>query len=406
MPRPGQKDRGFRQEAFQNAGGHPPGPVIWAHAIKAEHVSPLCQLSERLQSRRPDCTLLLSLSEDQPENTPFTERSIEEQSAIPVSLPAESAASVDAFLDHWRPEFVLWTSGKLQPIFVERVTRRKIPFGLVAAEADLLSTSSWRWFKGASRATLNKLSFIFTLDAASFRNVEHLKLDSVDVAFGGPLLESAVSLPYKEAEREEMAELLLGRQVWLAAHVSDREIPIILDAHRQVVRYSHRAVLILTPDQKADHEKYMSLIEKSAMRCVRWSEGDMPEESTQVIFADVEGELGLWYRLASIAFMGNSLFPGMMGSDPNEPAAHGAAILHGPNLGSRTVSYARFTEAAAARQVSDENTLAAAVTRLIQPDQCATMAHTAWEVASRGAVLTDMIAERVLDDIEKHGPPG
>ncbi|MEM6482089.1 MAG: glycosyltransferase N-terminal domain-containing protein, partial [Pseudomonadota bacterium] len=345
--------------------------------------------------------LLLSCADARAKNDP-----IEEQAIIPIQLPAESAVSIDAFLDYWRPDFVLWTAGNLRPIFVDRITRRSIPFGLVAAEADLLSKSSWRWFTGSSRTSLGKLTFIFTRDAASFRIVEQMKLESVDVAFGGPLLESAVTLPYNETEREEMAELLLGRQVWLATHVSERELPVILNAHRQIIRYSHRAVLIVVPDQTADPERCMSVIEKSAMRMVRWSEGEMPEESTQVVFADVEGELGLWYRLAPIAFMGNSLFPEMKGSDPNEPAAHGAAILHGPNLGNRTASYALFTEVAAARQVADESTLAAAVTRLIQPDQCAAMAHTAWEVASRGAVLTDMIAERVLDQIEQTGPRG
>lgn len=379
----------------------PKGSLIWGHATRAEHVPPLLELAERLRGQNPDCTLLLSAVDDA-----FDTGSSESLGAIKTALPSDNATSVDAFLDLWQPDYVIWTAGNLRASIVDRTTRRNIPMSLVAAESSLLTTSSWRWLKGLSRSLLTRFDCVFAIDAASLRDLGNLKLETVDVTLGGPFMESAISLPYNEAERAEMTGLLLGRPIWLAAHVDEKELTILLEAHRRVMRFSHRAMLILVPEPNADQNAFLEELEKSGLTTIRWSDGEPPSEATQIVFADIEGELGLWYRLAPISFMGSSLFPGMTGSNPYEPAAHGSAIVHGPHLGRLANSYARFSDASAAKRVTDADSLAAAITRLIQPDQCASMAHTAWEVASRGSTLTDTIAERILDHIDQVGPRG
>ena len=110
--------------------------------------------------------------------------------------------------------------------------------------------------------------------------------------------------------------------------------------------------------------------------------------------------MGLWYRLAPITFMGSSLQSGQWGRDPNEPAAHGSAILYGPYVRRYLSSYTRFAEAGAARIVRDAETLGTAVKRLIPADQSAAMAHAAWDVASQSAGVTDKILDLVQDTLD------
>jgi 3-deoxy-D-manno-octulosonic-acid transferase len=119
------------------------------------------------------------------------------------------------------------------------------------------------------------------------------------------------------------------------------------------------------------------------------------------LLADTRGEMGLWYRLATIAMMGSSLLPGMGGSDPNEPASHGAAIIYGPNVGRYLPSYRRYASAGGARIVRDADTLAAAVAHLIAADRSAAMAHAAWEVATVGAEVTDQILALLHDILDE-----
>ena len=115
----------------------------------------------------------------------------------------------------------------------------------------------------------------------------------------------------------------------------------------------------------------------------------MPDETTQMILTETPGELGLWYRLAPLVFLGGSLVPGHGGEDPLEAAVHGTALLYGPNVGRHLPAYSRLAEAGAARIVRDFDSLSAAVSQLIAPDRAAAMAHAGWDVVSQGAALTD-----------------
>ncbi len=113
---------------------------------------------------------------------------------------------------------------------------------------------------------------------------------------------------------------------------------------------------------------------------------------TDVYLADTLGEMGLWYRIASVSFVGGSLAE-VGGHNPFEPALLGSAILHGPHVRNFADGYARLGQADAAVLVRDADGLAAALTYAISPERAARMAAAAWDAMSDGAEVTD----RVLD---------
>jgi 3-deoxy-D-manno-octulosonic-acid transferase len=61
------------------------------------------------------------------------------------------------------------------------------------------------------------------------------------------------------------------------------------------------------------------------------SRGHLPSADTDIYVADTMGELGLFYRIAPVVFMGGSLVM-HGGQNPIEPAKLDAAILHGPHV--------------------------------------------------------------------------
>ena len=61
------------------------------------------------------------------------------------------------------------------------------------------------------------------------------------------------------------------------------------------------------------------------------SAGDAPREGTEIYLADTMGELGLFYRLATVAFVGGTLIP-HGGQNPLEAAKLGCAVIHGPHM--------------------------------------------------------------------------
>jgi 3-deoxy-D-manno-octulosonic-acid transferase len=134
---------------------------------------------------------------------------------------------------------------------------------------------------------------------------------------------------------------------------------------------------------------------------MRWGDDPYPDETTQVMVADDPGDRGLFFRVAPVSFLGSSLVSGHGGCDPFEAAALGSAVLYGPKVRNFLPSYGRLATAGAARIVNDAGALGNAVSRLIAPDQAATMAHAGWDVISEGAELADRVIEMVQDRLDE-----
>ncbi|MEI4260616.1 3-deoxy-D-manno-octulosonic acid transferase [Roseovarius sp. D0-M9] len=392
-------------DAFEPSEPRPEGAVIWGHATSLEHANALVQMIQRLAVARGGAAgvagggLHLLLTTAQGVELPHHKRAL----TCHQTLRADTAANAAAFLAHWRPDICLWTGGDLMPALLTSADTAGVPLILVDADATMLERSSWRWLPDMTPALLTRFRRIMARSDGAARHLRSLGVPEDKLSVTGLFQEGAIALPYDEPLREEMATSLRGRPIWLAAMVCHSELEVILTAHRQASRLAHRLFLILVPEDETETEAFRATLRKGNWRHAVWSQGGMPGEATQVLLADTRGEMGLWYRLATIAFMGNSLLPGMTGSDPNEPAAHGTAIVYGPNVPRYLPSYKRYAGAGGARIVRDAGTLAGALAHLIAADRSATMAHAAWEVATAGAEVTDHILDMLqdmLDDLE------
>ncbi|MEI4233149.1 3-deoxy-D-manno-octulosonic acid transferase [Roseovarius sp. D22-M7] len=373
----------------------PDGPLIWAHAIDPERADTLIDLSKRLVQHRASLHMILTGP------GPAPQRLDPRGAVIWQEAPDDTGPAADVFLDHWRPDICLWTGGDLKPALLIHAAERDIPLYLVDADEARLDRTTWRWAPDLPRAVLGRFAEIHARSDSAARLLRRLGAPNASLRTTGPFLAEALTLPHDMSDREEMARILRGRPVWLAAMVQAAELYTVLDAHENLGRVAHRSLLILVPDDMAEADTFARHLSAAGWRHVRWSQGEMPGEATQVVLADAPGEMGLWYRLAPVAFMGSSLMPGYSGRDPNEPAAHGSAIIHGPHVARYRDRYARYARADAARRVEDAETLFEAVQALMPPDRSALMAQAAWNVASKGAAVTDRIVDMLLDRLDR-----
>ena len=372
----------------------PEGEVIWAHATSETRAAALIQITTRLRAQRPGLHLLLTLGPDVA--LPQQLRDF----VIPVTLPDENPDAVNAFLDLWRPDLCLWTGGQLRHALLDATAGRQVPMFLIDADDSGFDTSRWRWLPDLTKVTLRRFDKVLASSGNSANRLLKLGVAPADITITGPLMEGCAALPCNDKARDRMAQMLDGRPVWLAAMVQPAEVQVVVAAHRAALRSAHRRLLILVPDDPAQGEAMTADLRRDGWRVTQWSKGETPDESCQILVADTRGEMGLWYRLASITFMASSLEPGHGGQDPYEPAGLGSAILYGPNVSRYMATYTRLSSAGAARLVRDADTMAAAVNLLTAPDQAAAMAHAAWEVTTAGAEVTDRVMELIQDTLD------
>ncbi|WP_136636266.1 3-deoxy-D-manno-octulosonic acid transferase [Pseudooceanicola onchidii] len=367
----------------------PRGPLIWAHAADPDRVQALIQLAIRAEAQRPGLNMLITVAEDRdlPVGLP--------PHVLTAVAPRDQTTDCTDFMAHWRPDVGVWHTGHLRPSLLGVARHADLPMILVDATEEGFAEPRMSWLRRKDRSALSVFEVIYVTSGNAGRLLTRIGAPADRIEVTGHLQEGTAALPCNEDTRTDMAETLATRPIWLAAMVQPDEFPTVIEAHRQAIRAAHRLMLILVPLRPEDGDVMCTSLTDQGLRHIRWSDGGYPEETTQVLIADTFGEMGLWYRLSPVTFMGSSLTAGHGGRDPYEPAALGSAILYGPNVSRHIQSYSRFARAGAARMVKDAATLSAAVLRLNAPDQAAVMAQAAWEVATEGAEVTDKVLERL-----------
>ncbi|MBC7585992.1 MAG: 3-deoxy-D-manno-octulosonic acid transferase, partial [Tardiphaga sp.] len=98
-------------------------------------------------------------------------------------------------------------------------------------------------------------------------------------------------------------------------------------------------------------EAIAQMIAASGAEVALRSRDETPTAATDIYVADTMGELGLFYRLSPVVFMGGSLVP-HGGQNPIEAVKLGASIVHGPHVFNFTDVFAALDAAGGARQAA------------------------------------------------------
>ena len=386
----------FKKDSSPLRRKRPDGQLIWLHAGEMGREDTIFKLLERAVAARPGTTLLITISNPEVMSIKNPKNTIVEK------IAGAKISDPKAFMAHWMPNICIWSSRETHWSLFRQIHRQAMPMFL-ANENNFMpvQTMEMRGLSGILiKMKILLCSQFVRISATSgyFRKIGSSR--KIKAYLLGRVTSGMTCLPYDESDRDELSILLRGRPVWLAANIAANEIDTVLDANGVVNKLAHRTLLILNPKDINHIPDCIESLKKRKVSYVVWSEGEIPQEKNQIVLADSSDDMGLWYSLATTSFMGGSLCEGGLGSDPNEPAAHGSAILHGPYVESYKQHYSRFSDAGAALVVHDSDSMADQVLNLMPPDKSAIMAHAAWEVAFSEAMAMERIIVRLHDKLD------
>jgi 3-deoxy-D-manno-octulosonic-acid transferase len=214
------------------------------------------------------------------------------------------------------------------------------------------------------------------------------------VLIAGDIKYDAPALPADRRELAELSGLVSGRQIWIAASTHAGEERIAARAHKRLAAVFPDALTLIAPRHPERGEAILREIEAEGLVCALRSRGERPGRGTSVYVCDTIGELGLFYRLAGVVFVGKS-FAGGGGQNPIEPARLASAILHGPMVDNFADAYAALDAAGGAVEIGDPDGLGEALIALFaDAAKLRAMARAAGDTVERqsGAVERSMKA--------------
>jgi 3-deoxy-D-manno-octulosonic-acid transferase len=262
---------------------------------------------------------------------------------------------------------------------------------LINARFSARAAGRWRLAPRLARQLLGSFRIVL---AQSEADAERLRsLGARQTVVRGNLKYAAPPLPADPVKLAALRETVGDRPVFLAASTQPGEEELVLAAHRALAPAHPRLLTIIVPR----HPERGAAIAAAAgdLATSRRAAGSLPGPGDAVHVADTLGELGLFYRLASVCLVGGSLVP-HGGQNPLEAARLGCPILFGPHHWNFADPVARLLAAGGARQV-EAGTLAAAVADVLTDyGQGRRMAEAAAQVAAAGAELPGLVAEKLL----------
>ena len=276
--------------------------------------------------------------------------------------PLDAPAYVRRFLDHWEPDIALFAESELWPNMILETDARGVPLVLVNARVSERSYLRWRRFPKTIQAILGAVDLCLAQSPADATRLMDLGAARVQVA--GNLKYDVPALPADPTQLARLRALIGARPVWLAASTHAGEEEIALAAHCGLLDRFPNLLTIVAPRHPERGGQIAAMARQYGVPASQRSSGGIPGPETQFYVADTIGEMGLFYRLCGIVFLGKSL-AGEGGQNPIEPVKLGAAILHGPNVSNFADVYAAFDSEQGAIQVQDVESLAAALAALL-----------------------------------------
>jgi 3-deoxy-D-manno-octulosonic-acid transferase len=369
----------------------PAGRLVWAHAASNGESMSLLPLLDRLLDRDPGLSVLVTTG------TLTSARLLADRlppRAFHQFVPVDRPRYVKRFLDHWRPDLAVWVESELWPNLVLQTAALGRPMLLLNARMSARSLARWQRWPGLIRPVLEAFDLVLAQDPNQAGRLAELGARSADCI--GNLKFSGAPLPVREADLAALQSVLGDRPTWLAASTHEGEEAVAAEAHIRL-RDAGRAdlVTIIVPRHPTRAAGVVQALRDRGLTVAQRSLGQLPVAGTDIFLADTIGELGLFYRLAPIVFVGGSITP-KGGHNPLEPAILDSAILHGPDMANCAGVAADLDAAGAAVTVTDGASLAEAIALwLDEPDRRATAAARAAAVAARQAGVLDAVMTRI-----------
>ena len=320
----------------------PLGPLVWIHGASVGEVLAAAGLIERLRA----LNLRILLTSGTVTSAAVVAKRFPPD-VIHQYVPYDSPRYVARFLDHWQPSLALFIESDLWPNLILAGAARRLPMVLINGRMSHRSFPRWRRISGTIEALLGRFEVCLAqseVDAERFA-----ALGSRNVVTTGNLKLDVQAPPADNARLERLMAVTRGRPVIVAASTHPGEEEILIEMHRELARYFPKVLTVIVPRHPNRGEAIVRTIAAAGLHVSQRSHEDLPTATTDIYVADTMGELGLFYRLAPIVFMGGSLVE-HGGQNPIEAIKLGAAIVHGPHVFNFTDVYDALDAAGGAKQ--------------------------------------------------------
>lgn len=369
----------------------PEGKLIWLHGASVGESVSMLPLIQRILDTYPEAHVMVTTGTVT--SADVMQKRLPER-AFHQFIPIDNPIFTTRFVRHWQPDVALWFESELWPAVLSSIKRKNIPLILINGRISNKSFKRWQQFDFICKELLN--CFTLCLGQSEEDAYRLRVLGAQNSICLGNLKYAGLPLPIDEAKRAEFVEQAGKRHMWLASATHDDEEVRIAKVHKRLKQKFPDLLTVIAPrhPQRGDEiqEKINSLELKTALR----SKNEKITPETDVYIANTIGEMGIWYDVINIVFIGGSLIP-HGGQNFMEPSRVRDAVIVGPHMHNFTDAMNRAKKADAVIQVTDTEELEETVAGLFENKE---LLDAKRSLAYNWATSESKVLEGIMDKVK------
>jgi len=335
--------------------------IIWIHAASIGETNSAFPLIDKLIKNDEKIFILLTsttLSSSQIVN----KKKLDKNSFQHRFFPLDVQFLVNKFLNHWKPELVIFIDSEIWPNFLMEISKKKIPLMLLNGRITIKTFNRWKLLTNLSF----KLFGLYNLCLASSKESENnLKsLGAKNVKFIGNLKFCATV--NSEKKYNDLKTIFNNSHIWCAASTHPEEEEIILKTHNLIKQKGIKIITIIIPRHIHRSKAINEISNGFQIKSQIINKFEEVSKESEVLIINSIGEMINYFQNCKSIFMGKSLSKNLIkvgGQNPIEPAKCGCKIYHGPYISNFKEIYNLLKDKKIAYEVSNEFDLSESLVR-------------------------------------------
>lgn len=386
----------FNERVGRPTKPRPDGRLIWLHGASVGESISMLPLINRLLEIYPDAHVMVTTGTTT--SAEVMAKRLPER-AFHQYLPIDNPVFAARFVRHWQPTIALWFESEFWPAMLSTIKRRNIPLILINGRISNKSFKRWQQFDFVIKEILD--CFTACLGQSEEDAYRLRALGAKDAMCLGNLKYAGLPIPVDEEKKKEIQDEIGSRPVWLVSSThSDEESKI--GRYLKELSAKHEGFLtIIAPRHPTRGVEIQNILkEKYQLKTALRSANEKITPETEVYIADTIGEMGIWYELCPIVFIGGSLIP-HGGQNFMEPSRCRDAVIVGPHMHNFTDAMNRAKRADGIIQVDETVDLIDMVDQLLSNKELLEAKRSlAYNWATSEAKVLDGIAEKIQGYME------
>jgi len=277
-------------------------------------------------------------------------------------FPIDSVLYSHKFLNYWKPAIAIFVESEIWPSIFSVLTKKNTPLLLLNARITKKTFDKWNYIKSFSNSVFKNISRAYPQNNETFNYLKKLNVSKIKIMG---------NLKFVNNEHDKLIKLdrallknLKNRKIWCASSTHSGEEVLCSKVHLNLKKKYKNLLTIIIPRHVHRVDKIVQEINGLKLNVVLHSSNPKKIKDADIYLVDTYGETKKFYNSSDVVFMGKSLV-GKGGQNPLEPARHGAAVLHGPNIDNFSDIYKLLDKLKITHKVKNLSSLTNLVNKLL-----------------------------------------